>query len=239
MTLYFAYGTTQQGLPHHRALGLPERLARGKLKESNAIVVPREPACSNPGCRLEHRMAVLVPNQWNLHAEGDLFEVDDAQLARLDELELAGPYARAEVALAEGGTAVAYTAKEPFRWYQLVSAGLADAVEVHEPGGERLKPCCQADPGHPPPHDVKDPLDPERLAVQRLRDTVTGFLAAPHSANLHILEATAATTPGRFAIHVHSAMIDWRHDQGLDENTGDRDDLVRRVQAVLAQFSPS
>jgi Gamma-glutamyl cyclotransferase, AIG2-like len=239
MTLYFAYGTTQQGFSHHRELGLPERVRRGKLAQSNGIVVPRDPACSNPACRYLHRMAVLVPNQWNLHAEGDVFEVDEAQLQRLDALELGGPYERAEVELDGGGTAVAYTAKEPFRWYELVSAGLADAVEVYEHQDERLKPCCQAEPDHEPPHDVIDPLDPERLAVKRLRTTVQGFLAAPHSANLHILEATAATTPGRFAIYVHSAMIDWRHDQGIDENTGDRDDLARRMQAVVDQFSPS
>jgi hypothetical protein len=240
MTLYFAYGTTQQGFPHHRELGLPERVGRGRLRESNAIVVPREPACGNPGCRFLHRMAVLVPNQWSLHAEGDVFEVDDAQLERLDGLELAGPYERAEVALDDGRTAVAYTAKEPFRWYQLVTAGLADAVEVYDVRDhEQLKPCCTNDPGHEPPHDVEDPLDPERLKIKQLRDQVMGFIARPSSANLHILEATAATTPGRFAIYAHSAMIDWRHAHGLSENTGPRDDLARRMQAVLDQFSPS
>jgi Gamma-glutamyl cyclotransferase, AIG2-like len=239
MRLYFAYGTTQQGFPQHRELGLPDRVRRGTLRESNGIVVARDPACSNPACRYLHRMAALVPSQWNLHAEGDLFEVDDAAVQRLDALELAGPYERAEVELAGGGTAVAYTAKEPLRWYDLATAGLADAVEVYEAQDEQLKPCCQADPGHEPPHDVTDPLDPDRLANKRLRDHVQGFIARPASANLHVLEATAATTRGRFAICVHSAMIDWRHDQGSNEDTGDRDDLARRMQAVLDQFSPS
>jgi hypothetical protein len=43
----------------------------------------------------------------------------------------------------------------------LVARGRADALAAcpRELAGEQaFKPCCLRDPGHPPPHDVVDPL---------------------------------------------------------------------------------
>jgi gamma-glutamylcyclotransferase (GGCT)/AIG2-like uncharacterized protein YtfP len=153
---YFAYGTTQQGFPHHRGrLGAP--LRRGRL-DGYAIVVPRAAACSNPGCRLVHRMAALVP--WpGARAEGDVFAVED--MAELDALELSGPYVRAAVTLDDGNEAFAYPAQDPAAWRELVARGRADALRAYTldlATDARLKPCCERDPGHPPPHDVLDPF---------------------------------------------------------------------------------
>jgi gamma-glutamylcyclotransferase (GGCT)/AIG2-like uncharacterized protein YtfP len=154
---YFAYGTTQHGFPHHReALGEP--LGRFRL-EGHAIVVPHEGACSNPGCSLLHRMAVLIP--WDSHAEGDVFAVDDALLADLDALELSGPYVREAVTL-DGLRAFAYPARDPGAWAALVRSGRADALTSYplDLAVSVPKPCCSRRPGHPGPHDVLDPLGP-------------------------------------------------------------------------------
>lgn len=152
---YFAYGTTQHGFPHHReALGEP--LGRFRL-DGHAIAVPRDPACSNPGCGLLHRMAVLLP--WGGHAEGDVFALDDALLADLDALELSGPYTRTTVAIGELA-AFAYTATDPAFWTNLITAGRADALTRYPRELATVttpKPCCERDPGHPPPHDVLIP----------------------------------------------------------------------------------
>jgi len=165
-TPYFAYGTTQSGFLHHRALepvlGAP--VGRFRTVEAHGIVVPREAACGNPGCRFKHRMAVLVRGHWNLHAVGDVFAVED--FAALDALELTGPYTREtiDVVAADGRrlTAQAYPAAEPARWAQLVAAGLAEALEAYPrelAEAAELKDCCAADPAHAPPHDVLDPLE--------------------------------------------------------------------------------
>ena len=165
-TPYFAYGTTQSGFLHHRALepvlGAPA--GRFRTVETHGIVVPREAACSNPGCRFKHRMAALVPVSWDLHAQGDVFLVED--FGALDALELSGPYVRSTVDVisldgARSLTAQAYPAAEPRRWAQLMAAGLADALEAypHELAEtSELKDCCVAAPGHEAPHDVLDPL---------------------------------------------------------------------------------
>jgi gamma-glutamylcyclotransferase (GGCT)/AIG2-like uncharacterized protein YtfP len=165
---YFAYGTTQHGFPHQRELGLGEPVGRFRTVEAHAIVMPREPACSNPGCRHLHRMAALVRGHWSLHAQGDVFLVGDDELAALDALELSGPYVRGsvEVVALDGGQryeAHAYPAQEPLRWAELVRAGLADALETYPLQPTEPKACCAREPGHAPPHDVVDPLDPARL----------------------------------------------------------------------------
>jgi hypothetical protein len=163
---YFAYGTTQSGFLHHRALepvlGAP--VGRFRTVEPHGIVVPREAACSNPGCRFKHRMAALVRGHWSLHAEGDVFLVED--FGPLDALELSGPYTRETIEVVRGDgerlVAQAYPAAEPARWAQLVAAGLADALEAYPrelAETSELKACCTAKPGHEPPHDVLDPFD--------------------------------------------------------------------------------
>jgi gamma-glutamylcyclotransferase (GGCT)/AIG2-like uncharacterized protein YtfP len=169
---YFAYGTTQAGFAHHRRLGhlLGEPVARVRTVAAHAVVVPRQAACSNPGCQLVHRMAVLVPGLEPLHVDGDLFLVSDDAIATLDQLETGGagsssPYVRAVVVVASENrattTAHAYLAREPARWHALVELGEADALSAYSrdlASGERLKRCCVRAPGHPPPHDVLDPL---------------------------------------------------------------------------------
>ncbi len=162
MIPYFAYGTTQQGFPHHRELYdlLGEPVGRFRTVEPYAIVVPHESACSNPGCRFVHRMAALVRGNWDLHAEGDVFLVSDEALAALDRLELSGPYTRATIDVGEYA-AQAYPVREPERWVELVRRGHADALPVFPRELATVstpKPCCEAAPGHPPPHDVVDPL---------------------------------------------------------------------------------
>jgi gamma-glutamylcyclotransferase (GGCT)/AIG2-like uncharacterized protein YtfP len=162
MTPYFAYGTTQRGFPHHRELYelLGEPVARVRTVESYAIVVPHEAACSNPGCRFVHRMAALVRGPWDVHAEGDVFEVSEQALAALDRLELSGPYTRETIA-AGAFLAQAYPVREPDRWIELVRRGRADALSAFPrelASVNTVKPCCETVPGHPGPHDVVDPL---------------------------------------------------------------------------------
>jgi gamma-glutamylcyclotransferase (GGCT)/AIG2-like uncharacterized protein YtfP len=161
MIPYFAYGTTQQGFPHHRELYdlLGEPVGRFRTAEPYAIVVPHEAACSNPGCRFVHRMAALVPFDGDLRAEGDVFMVSDAALAALDRLELSGPYTRDTVVVGDYA-AQAYPVREPGRWIELVRRGRADALAEFPrelADLNTLKPCCEAFAGHPPPHDVVEP----------------------------------------------------------------------------------
>jgi len=160
MSLYFAYGTTQQGFTHSASLGLGERVDRVRTTAAHAVVVPRRAACSNPGCRYVHRMAALVPG-FEIHAEGDVFEVAD--FAAIDALELSGPYVRGEISL-PGYTAQAYFAAEPELWRALVERSGADALAAYPGYPERLKDCCVRDPDHTPPHDTSDPLTDVRRA---------------------------------------------------------------------------
>jgi gamma-glutamylcyclotransferase (GGCT)/AIG2-like uncharacterized protein YtfP len=165
---YFAYGTTQQGFVHHRALAdvLGEPVARARTVAAHAVVVPRQAACSNPGCQYVHRMAALVPGLEPLRAHGDLFLIGADAVAALDRLELAGPYERDRVdvvALNDAATytAIAYLAREPARWRALVERGEAEALSAYPrdlAASEQLKACCVRAPGHRGHHDVVDPL---------------------------------------------------------------------------------
>jgi hypothetical protein len=110
-------------------------------------------------------MAVLVAGFAPLRAEGDLFGVGEEALAAVDRLELSGPYVRAALDVrddaGEAHRAFAFPAREPERWRELVARGAAEALAAYPPGlaGEQApKPCCRRAPGHPPPHDVVDPL---------------------------------------------------------------------------------
>jgi gamma-glutamylcyclotransferase (GGCT)/AIG2-like uncharacterized protein YtfP len=163
---YFAYGTTQRGFTHHRRLAalLGEPVGRFRTAEAHAVVVPHAAACSNPGCEYVHRMAALVAGFEPLRVEGDLFLISPAALAVVDELETAGPYVREEVAVVAGDdtrVAQAYRAREPDRWRALVERGDADALTTYPrelADVEQRKDCCVRAPGHPPPHDIIDPL---------------------------------------------------------------------------------
>jgi hypothetical protein len=164
---YFAYGTTQRGFTHHRRLGLGEPVGRYRTVAPHAVVVPRRAACSNPGCEYVHRMAALVAGI-ERHAEGDLFVIGDEAARAIEALETgpASPYVRGEVEVAPIGggrsvTARAYLAREPARWRALVERGEADALAGYPrelAAAETRKDCCRRAPGHPPPHDVVDPL---------------------------------------------------------------------------------
>jgi gamma-glutamylcyclotransferase (GGCT)/AIG2-like uncharacterized protein YtfP len=161
--LFFAYGTTRAGFVHHARLGLPAPVARGRTAAPHAVVVPHARGCSNPGCQYLHRMAALVGGFAPLRAEGDLLDVGADALAAIDALELSGPYVRAEIEVEADGAlvaAVAYPVREPERWRALVARGAADALAAYPAATapDRLKPCCERRPGHPPPHDVVDPL---------------------------------------------------------------------------------
>jgi gamma-glutamylcyclotransferase (GGCT)/AIG2-like uncharacterized protein YtfP len=146
---------------------LGEPVARVRTVEAHAVVVPRRPACSNPGCRYVHRMAALVAGLEPLRVEGDLFLIGDDAVAALDRLELAGPYERCRVdvvALDDAATytAIAYPAREPARWRALVERGDAEALPAYPPlaASEQLKACCVRAPGHRGRHDLVDPLTP-------------------------------------------------------------------------------
>jgi gamma-glutamylcyclotransferase (GGCT)/AIG2-like uncharacterized protein YtfP len=171
---YFAYGTTQEGFAHYRQFAdlLGDRAGRVRTASAHAVVVPRQAACSNPGCPFVHRMAVLVPGFEPQRAEGDLFLIPDAAISVIDRLEtgsagLQGPYVRERITVVslEGDdsyAAQAYVAREPARWQALVKIGEAEALETYPrdlAAGEVPKECCIRTPGHPPPHDVVDPLE--------------------------------------------------------------------------------
>jgi gamma-glutamylcyclotransferase (GGCT)/AIG2-like uncharacterized protein YtfP len=169
---YFAYGTTQRGFTHHRRLEhlLGRPVARVRTRAPHAVVVPREPACSNPACQYVHRMAMLVAGHHPLRVEGDLFLIDEEALAVLDDLEAGsegrpGPYRRValDVVTLDGAvvhTAQAYAARDPGAWLALVGRGRADALAAYPTAlarDERLKDCCRRAPGHAPPHDAVEP----------------------------------------------------------------------------------
>jgi gamma-glutamylcyclotransferase (GGCT)/AIG2-like uncharacterized protein YtfP len=167
---YFAYGTTQKGFAHHRRLRelLGEPVGRFRTATPHAVVVPRQAACSNAGCRYVHRMAALVAGG-SIHVEGDLFLIGRDAGEAIDALESgsgSAPYVRRQVSVvsldgAATHAARAYYAREPARWRALVTSGGADALASYprELATEAtLKDCCRRDPGHPPPHDVVDPL---------------------------------------------------------------------------------
>jgi gamma-glutamylcyclotransferase (GGCT)/AIG2-like uncharacterized protein YtfP len=164
---YFAYGTTQKGFTHHRRLAalLGEPVGRFRTVAAHAVVVPRRAACSNPGCEYLHRMAMLVPGLEPLRVEGDVFLIGDEAARAIDALETGpgSPYVRGEVEVCGERTLVAraYLAREPARWRALVERGAADALSAYPrelAAAETLKTCCLRAPGHPPPHDVLDPL---------------------------------------------------------------------------------
>jgi gamma-glutamylcyclotransferase (GGCT)/AIG2-like uncharacterized protein YtfP len=165
---YFAYGTTQRGFAHHRQLAklLGKPAGRFRTVAPHAVVVPHEAACSNPGCEYLHRMAVLVAGFDPLRAEGDLFLISDAALEVIDRLETVGPYVRREIEIvaldgARTRAAQAYVAADAPAWEALVARGRAAALAAYPrelASGEERKPCCVRAPGHPPPHDVIDPL---------------------------------------------------------------------------------
>jgi gamma-glutamylcyclotransferase (GGCT)/AIG2-like uncharacterized protein YtfP len=173
---YFAYGTLQKGFPNwpYMADRLGEPLGRFRTVAPHGLVVPLAAGCPNPGCRLLHRMAALVPDVEGSRVEGDLFEIDEAALTAIDRLEgydltggREGPYVRVsiEVAPLDGGevrVAAGYRARDPGRWRALVAAGRAELATRYgrELATAGTKRCCLDSPGHAGPHDVMDIFGP-------------------------------------------------------------------------------
>lgn len=171
---YFAYGTLQVGLPNHERFAevLGERMSRVRTVQAHAVVVPRRPGCSNPGCGLLHRMAGLVPGVEGFRAEGDLFLVDEDGVSALDRLEgcadgARGPYVRHTIQTvavdddARTWDAVAYLVSDPAGWRALLERDAAQAFtefDLRLAGASSPKPCCVRDPDHAGPHEVVDPL---------------------------------------------------------------------------------
>lgn len=159
---YFAYGTLQQGFSNYERfagdLGVP--LGRYRTVEPFPLVVPREPACTNPGCRYAHRMGVLLPDAGSgRRVEGELFAIEAGALARLDDLESAYVRRPVPVEPLEGGERVeaeVYFVADAEPWRALLAAGRADAVARYERAYAKgpLKRCCVERPGHEGSHDV-------------------------------------------------------------------------------------
>lgn len=159
---YFAYGTLQRGFANHehyaRELGAP--LGRYRTVDAFPLVVPREAACTNPGCRYVHRMGVLLPDRGDgQRVEGELFAIEAGTLAALDELEAA--YVRRRVAVQaldrdETVDAEVYFIADADPWRALLLADRADAVARYEREHAEgpLKRCCTERPGHDGPHDI-------------------------------------------------------------------------------------
>lgn len=159
---YFAYGTLQRGFANHEpfARDLGEPLGRFRTVDRYPLVVPREAACTNPGCRFVHRMSALLPDAGEgERVEGELFAIERGALSRLDELESAYVRRRVSVEPVAGGEAVeaeVYFVQDVAPWRALLGAGLADAVARYELAHAEgpLKQCCVDSPGHDGPHDV-------------------------------------------------------------------------------------
>ncbi|HEV7806849.1 MAG TPA: gamma-glutamylcyclotransferase family protein [Solirubrobacteraceae bacterium] len=173
---YFAYGTLQRGLSNYADLTgvLGEPLGRFRTAESFAVVVPRRPGCSNPGCNLLHRMATLVPDFGELRVDGDVYAIDADGLSIIDRLENydgeegTGPYVRREIEVVavDGDTRLttqAYRVREPDGWRALVDTGRAVAVPRYTADMATATPkaCCVREPGHAGPHDTIDPFAEE------------------------------------------------------------------------------
>jgi gamma-glutamylcyclotransferase (GGCT)/AIG2-like uncharacterized protein YtfP len=173
---YFAYGTLQKDFPNWYDLAdrLGDPIGRFRTVEPHALVVPTQPGCWNPGCRLLHRMAALLPGVEGFHVEGDVFAVDRSALAAIDRLEdydedrqPPGLYVRGQVmvrSLAGGSLyeAIAYRVRDPAPWQALVSSGRAELLGSYERrfADAAPKACCLRNPGHAGPHDVLDPFAP-------------------------------------------------------------------------------
>lgn len=85
---YFAYGTLQKGFQnwHDLAERLGDPIGRFRTVEPHALVVPIRRGCWNPGCRLLHRMAALIPGTEACHVEGDVFAIDRSALVAITGL---------------------------------------------------------------------------------------------------------------------------------------------------------
>jgi gamma-glutamylcyclotransferase (GGCT)/AIG2-like uncharacterized protein YtfP len=159
---YFAYGTLQRNFSNYERFAgdLGEPLGRYRTVEPFPLVVPREAACTNPGCGYVHRMGVLLPDAGRGHCvEGELFAIEPGALAALDELESAYVRRRTPVEPLDGGEPVeaeVYFVADAAPWRALLAAGAAAAVARYERAyaDGPLKQCCVRRPGHDGPHDI-------------------------------------------------------------------------------------
>ena len=216
-----------------------EPLGRVKLAGGRSLIMPRYLCCSDPGCAYLHRMAVLVRGPEEHQPEGDLYELDEAMLAKLDALAaVLGPYTRVEEALSDGSTAFAYRETErnlrpPAVLHPMgdahghVDMGLANEVE-HYPRDERprIKNCCAADLDHAGPHDVVRPFDALRYAEASYRRKVANY-----SGWLHGLEAETGVTPFPIALAL-------RVSTAISEHRDDPPALAARLKELLEECPP-
>src|SRR5262249_49802203 len=107
-----------------------------------ALVVPRPPA---------RRVTIFIPFHKGFHVPGTLLDAEP----ELDEEFLV----RDTIVLAGGMSAIVHIAREPLRWSELVSVGLADAY---------AEGVFDSAPGI-------DPLDPDLLAERKLRNMLQVF----------------------------------------------------------------
>ena len=128
-----------------------ERLEKGADDAWQAVIAVRNAA--------NYRQGMVA-------SEINLFLITEDALDVIDRLETAGPYVHGaiEIVALDGGatrTAQAYLASDPRAWQALVARGRADPLARYPralASEERRKPCCVRTPGHPPPHEVIDPL---------------------------------------------------------------------------------
>ncbi len=171
---YFAYGTMQEGFPGHRHLAaeLGESVGRFRTTVARPLVVVREEACNNPGCRLVHRMCGLLPDEGEgVPVEGDIFAIEPATLERLDDYEnyrvdneANSVYLRRTVSVAplngsgDPVEAETYFLAHTGPWRRLLAEDRAEMIGRYtkEMAEGALKECCRRDPGHDGPHDIID-----------------------------------------------------------------------------------
>ena len=171
----FVYGSLKEGFPNyeHYAHILGPRLGAFRTSEPRPLIIPNDPACTNPNCSLKHRMAALVDDvlSTSFLVRGDLFSVTEKELAAIDKLEGYDPsdpggseYRRAVISVdpVNGTSAVrskawAFFIGDPSQFLALLKCGKAHAVQEYtrEMSLGEKKDCCIMDPNHPSDqHDI-------------------------------------------------------------------------------------
>jgi gamma-glutamylcyclotransferase (GGCT)/AIG2-like uncharacterized protein YtfP len=157
------------------------------------LVVPKQAGCPNPGCAYTHRISALVDRVGTGdYVEGEVFEIDEQMMIRLDALENylpqdheASAFLRRTIdvrSAEDWGTRLSvevyFVANGP-RYTQMVEEGYADMVSRYTlaMAAQELKPCCVRDPGHAGEHDgtsVVLPMDGRSSSLIAFRDGEDG-----------------------------------------------------------------